>query len=298
MKSLTLECPAKVNLMLSVHGVRPDGFHALNSIVAPLEFCDTLTVGHAAERADRLKCDDPAVPVSADNLILRAAALFRDISGQAVYFDFDLKKRIPMGAGLGGGSSDAAVALKAMNVLAGEPLSHKGLLDAAATLGSDCPFFIDGAMVRMSGRGEQLEALPASIQKRLSGQRIVLFRPDFGVPTAWAYGQLRARGAAAYESERAAKERIERFAARAKGDFRELLFNSFEAVVGKKYLAIACLLERLRAQGFASLMSGSGSCCFALIGDAAEVERLRGFCVDAFGEGSFFVESRLREVRK
>lgn len=158
MKSVKFESPAKINLMLSVHGQRDDGFHSLTSVVASLVFGDTLIVSLNEAGVDRLNCSDSAVPTGHANLILKAAVAFREELGENIYFDFDLDKRIPMGAGLGGGSSNAAVALCAMNQLRGNCMTKERLRAVATELGSDCPFFIDSIPSKMSGRGEVLEA--------------------------------------------------------------------------------------------------------------------------------------------
>lgn len=291
MSSVTIHSPAKINLMLSVQGPRSDGFHALTSVMAALSFGDRLEVSLGAGSADTLHCDDAEVPTGDDNLIVRAAQLFRRESGIREYFAFDLEKRIPMGAGLGGGSANAAVALNAMNELAGAPFAREKLLEMAAVLGSDCPFFIGAQSARVSGRGDVIEPLPDSVRQRLAGQRIALFRPPFGVPTVWAYGRLRAGAPGSYESAGVAEGRMERFLAG--GPLRDLLFNSFEAPVGAKYLAIPCLLEELRALGYACLMSGSGSCCFALLEDGTDLALLKERCEHAWGIDAFFIESCL-----
>lgn len=291
MDLLSIESPAKVNLMLSVHGPRPDGYHALTSVVAPLTFGDRLEAGLASSAPDRLACDVAEVPTGGSNLILRAADRFRRASGLPLSFDFKLEKRIPVGAGLGGGSSNAAAALKLMNELAGYPLDRRVLLDLAAELGSDCPFFIDAKGARMAGRGERVEVLPEAALERLRGQRIALFRPPFGISTAWAYANFRELGAGAFEDEAAADSRLHDYLAG--GPLRDLLFNSFEPCVGRKYLAIPCLLEALRAAGHDCLMSGSGSCCFALVDCDRELTVLKRACEDAWGRDVFFVESWL-----
>ena len=292
MNSVTLNSPAKVNLMLSVHGPRGDGFHALTSLVVALEFGDTLRVSLNDLGVDRLLCSDVNLPTGEANLIIKAASALRAHLGEAIYFDFDLEKRIPMGAGLGGGSSNAAVALIAMNQLLGERVTHETLFSLAAELGSDCPFFIDAVPSVMSGRGEVVEALPGEIANNLSKKRLVLFRPDFGINTGWAYRRLIGSKICAYETEVVAATRLEKF--RDSGAIDEVLHNSFEPIVGDKYLAIPCLLEQLRAAGHACLMSGSGSCCFALAKDAAEVSAIRAICEKDWGRGIFFVETLIR----
>lgn len=277
--------------MLSVHGRREDGFHALTSLIVALEFGDTLTI-RTSESEDVLRCTDPAVPLGPGNLVLKAAAAFRVRLGREVAFEFDLDKRIPMGAGLGGGSGNAAVALRGMNELSGKPFSNDELCEIAAELGSDCPFFIEGKPALMRGRGEIIEPLDAVVAERLRGTRLALFRPDFGVETAGAYGRLAAGAPDSYEPETVGMARLERFIET--GALGDVLYNSFEAPVGNKYLAISTLLERLRASGVECLMSGSGSCCFVLLEggnvDAVEIERnVR----DAWGETVFWVETSI-----
>ncbi|MFQ3224422.1 MAG: 4-diphosphocytidyl-2-C-methyl-D-erythritol kinase [Lentimonas sp.] len=287
----TLPSPAKVNLMLSVHGRRGDGFHALTSLVVALEFGDTLTI-RRSDSVDVLRCSDPAVPLGSENLVLKAASAFRARLGREVFFEFDLDKRIPMGAGLGGGSGNAAVALRGMNALTGEPFTNETLCELAAELGSDCPFFIEGNPAWMRGRGEVIEPLEAELAERLRGTRLVLFRPNFGVATAWAYGRLAAGAPGTYETEAVGVARLERFVET--GELGDVLYNSFEAPVGNKYIAISTLLADLRERGVACLMSGSGSCCFALLKkDAESVEEIRKIVRDAWGEAVFWVETSI-----
>ncbi len=289
-ESIELASPAKINLMLSVHGPQGDGFHALTSVVVALDFGDDLQIRRAVGGADVLRCSDPAVPTGMGNLIIKAAVAFREAVGEAVYFEFYLEKRIPMGAGLGGGSSNASTALLGMNQLLGEPLSRSALLSLAAGLGSDCPFFIDPRPSVMRGRGEQLDVLDEDAASRLVGQPLVLFRPHFGIETAWAYGQLKAQAPSSYESESVAAARLAEFVR--SGRMSSLLFNSFESVVGRKYLALPCLLDDLRAAGCACLLSGSGSCCFAMLKDSKLSSSLiREICRNGWGDSVFWVET-------
>ncbi|MGJ8640991.1 MAG: 4-(cytidine 5'-diphospho)-2-C-methyl-D-erythritol kinase [Opitutaceae bacterium] len=290
--SIELLSPAKINLMLSVHGPRDDGFHALTSVVVALDFGDRLTVTLSAKTEDRLTCSDPSVPVDGTNLILRAADLFRKATGRAVFFDFDLNKVIPMGAGLGGGSSNASTALKAMNALTGEPLSKASLFDLAAQIGSDCPFFIESKPSLMRGRGEIIEPIAESLADTLEGQRIVLFRPEFGVNTAWAYQQLKAQAPESYESEALAFERFARFEKSLRAE--DLLFNSFEPIACRKFLSLSCLLDELRERGVCCLMSGSGSCCFAIIKESqVSSSHMHEICRNAWGTSTFWVDTSI-----
>lgn len=287
---LRLEAPAKINLMLSVHGRRVDGFHELTSMVAALGFGDELELRLNGQTADSLVSDGIEVPVDGSNLVLRAARLFREHSGRPECFDFRLRKRIPVGAGLGGGSSDAVAALKGMDALLGTRVGREKLRTLAAFLGSDCPFFVDAEPVVMAGRGEQLETLDPHTADRLSGQRAVLFRPSFGIDTGWAYRRLAAHPEF-YEEKSLAAARLAAFSAG--GTWKNLLQNVFEEIVGEKFLALPCLLEKLRAQGYFCMMSGSGSACFALVSSDEEVAAISTTCRRAFGDDIFWVETFL-----
>lgn len=278
--------------MLSVHEPRADGLHALTSLVVALNFGDTLTI-RAAPSVDHLRCTDPAVPLGAENLVLKAAATFRARLGREVYFEFDLEKHIPMGSGLGGGSGNAAVALRGMNQLLGKPFSNKILCEMAAALGSDCSFFIDGQPAWMRGRGEVIDPLPVAAAARLRGTRILLFRPDFSVETASAYRRLAAGAPNSYETEADGMARLTHFSETECLD--DLLYNSFEVPVGNKYLAIATLLQQLRASGVACLMSGSGSACFALPNNKSpNAGQIKQIIQDAWGKTVFWIETFIR----
>jgi 4-diphosphocytidyl-2-C-methyl-D-erythritol kinase len=289
---LQIRTPAKVNLLLAVHGLRGDGFHELTSLVAPLDFGDRLMVGAGDADSDSLSCSVPGVPLDETNLVLRAAAAFRKRIGEPVHFKFELEKVIPMGAGLGGGSANAAGALLGMNALLGKPLSNDDLRILAAELGSDCPFFIEPRISLMRGRGEILGDAPGGLVDLLKGERIVLFKPMFGIGTAWAYSALAAARAKYYLSE---AEAMERLAAGAEANGVEgLIFNSFEAAVSHKYIAIKTLLDNMRQSGAVCGMSGSGSCCFALPGMGGPLKEDLGAMVrQAWGESVFFIETQL-----
>lgn len=300
--------PAKINLFLAVTGRRADGYHDLVSVAAPLDFGDELeaqskeqgpafakaSVGGAGSQFS-LECDLAAVPRDGSNLILKAAQAFAAAAGRAGGVHFKLTKRIPLGAGLGGGSSNAVAALRVLNRLAGEPLAEAKLAGLAAGLGSDCSLFLKNAPVVMRGRGEQVEALPAAAAARLRGRRVLLFKPSFGISTPWAYDRM-ARGAPAhYLPAPAAEARLAGWL-RGGAPAEELLFNNMEGVAFAKYGALPALLGKLRAEfGLAPRMSGSGSACFALLRDdlvaAPVVARIR----ECWGPTAFVREARLRE---
>ena len=257
-----------------------------------LKLGDTLTVRTGDFDEDTLHCSDSAVPSGPENLILKATAAFRKRSERAGYFEFHLEKRIPMGAGLGGGSGNAVAALFGMNQLLGDPLDKETLHELAAELGSDCPFFIDAKPAWIYGRGERIEPLNADLSEQLRGIPLVVFKPNFAVNTAWAFERLAANAAQNYRPkpvDTASLEdliRTENMAA--------FLYNAFEKPVGEKYVALPTLLHQLRSSGVVCTMSGSGSSCFALPNSATvRPEQIKEIVMDAWGENVFWVETSI-----
>jgi 4-diphosphocytidyl-2-C-methyl-D-erythritol kinase len=290
---VTIFSPAKINLSLAVTGRRADGFHDLVSVVAPVQWGDELVVQSASQSGlSTLECDVPGVPTDGSNLILRAAEAFAAATGKRGAVRFKLTKRIPLGAGLGGGSSNAVAALRAINQLAGAPLSTTQLANLAAQLGSDCALFLHGGAVIMRGRGERIEALPAAAAARLRGRRVLLFKPSFGISTPWAYGRMVARGSdylPAPEAERRLSAWIHRDA-----PAEELLANNMEPAAFEKYLALPVLLTRLRREdNVAARMSGSGSACFALLEEGRDEHALIDKIRAAWGETAWVQVTRI-----
>jgi 4-diphosphocytidyl-2-C-methyl-D-erythritol kinase len=282
--------PAKLNLFLAITGRRADGFHDLVSVAAPLDFGDELQASVA--RRLTLACDQSEVPVDNTNLILKAAERFFEVSQWDLGADFKLTKRIPMGAGLGGGSSNAVAALRALNQLSGVGLAEPVLARLAASLGSDCALFLKNAPVVMRGRGERVDDLPASAVARIRGRRVLLFKPSFGISTPWAYGRMVARGTD-YLPADAAESRLARWLG-GTAPIEELLFNNMEPAAFEKYPALPVLLARLRREfGVAAGMSGSGSACFALLRDDLAAPPLVAAIRAAWGSGAFVQEARL-----
>lgn len=298
MAAPTIQAPAKLNLFLAITGRRADGFHDLVSVVAPLGFGDTLR----AEPADgfTLTCSEPEVPVDASNLVLKAAAAFARVTagrpGAARGAAFVLEKRTPMGAGLGGGSSDAVAALRLLQTMSDRDgaLTAAELAVVAAELGSDCPLFLRDAPVVMRGRGERVADLPASAIARIRGRRVLVFKPGFGISTPWAYGRLVAAAPGGYLPAAEAETRLAAWLADASAPLENLLFNNMEPPAFAKFVALPVLLERLRGDfGLAARMSGSGSACFALLPESAAVAPIQAVIRAAWGDSAFMVETRL-----
>ncbi len=296
MADLEIHCPAKLNLFLAITGRRADGFHDLVSLAAPLDWGDTLRVAvRAAEAGFSLECDDPAVPLDATNLVLRAAEAFRAATGWRQGAQFVLQKRIPMGAGLGGGSSNGAMALRALNRLAGGPLGESALAELAAKLGSDCALFLRDGPVVMRGRGERVEALPEAGAARLRGRRVIVFKPGFGIATPWAYGRMVAGAPGSYLPAAEAEARLAAWLGDATAPAERLLYNNMEAVAFAKFVALPTLLGSLRAHfGLEARMSGSGSACFALLGENAPVAEIEAEIRAKWGASALIVAAKLQ----
>ncbi len=254
---MTIHSHAKINLGLRILGKREDGYHDLATIFVPVDLCDTVEL-HARDLGLSMECTRDDVPCDSGNLCLRAAAeVYRFAGGGGVHIALD--KRIPVGAGLGGGSSNAAMVLRALPRLWGTEIPDEELQAMAARLGSDVPFFLHDGPALAGGRGEMLTPLDVHLP-----WWIVLVTPRIHVSTAWAYASLGAR-------ERQPDPRLDLLlsdAVRA-GDPAPLLVNDFEPAVFERWPAIAAMKRRLLDNGaVGALMSGSGSTVFGLFGDA------------------------------
>ncbi len=294
MSVISIFAPAKLNLFLAVTGRRADGFHDLVSVAVTLDFGDTLRAEPSA--ATSLRCGDPDVPCDGTNLVLKAARAFSDATGWSGNVAFELEKSIPLGAGLGGGSSDAVAALRALNRLV-EParaLSPAGIAALAAELGSDCPLFLHAGPVVMRGRGERVELLAPGAGHRLTGRRVLVFKPGFGISTPWAYGRLAAAAPHSYLPPAEAEAWLAAWSDDPTAPAEALLRNNMEPPAWAKFVALPVLVERLRVEfGLESRMSGSGSACFALLRDETDTHRVVATIREAWGQSAFVVETRI-----
>jgi 4-diphosphocytidyl-2-C-methyl-D-erythritol kinase len=293
--ALTLFCPAKINLFLAITGRRSDGFHSLVSVAAPVDWGDMLTVQPTGAGEFDLTCSDAAVPTDESNLVLKAARAFVAASGWRGGARFHLEKRVPMGSGLGGGSSDAVGALKALNQLAGNPLDSGALSAVAAQVGSDCPLFLSAGAVIMRGRGEMIEPVPVGVNQRLAAARLLLVKPAFGVNTGWAYGALAAQAPGGYLAEAEAETRLEAWLGDESAGVDQLGFNSMAAPVWAKHIALPTLARGLQRElGLTLAMSGSGSACYVVLGEAEQREAVRQSVWECWGESALVREVTLR----
>ncbi|MEO7165551.1 MAG: 4-(cytidine 5'-diphospho)-2-C-methyl-D-erythritol kinase [Spartobacteria bacterium] len=248
---MQLFAPAKINLSFRILRRRADGFHEIDTLMAPISLGDELTIEpNESEAGIVFSSDDPSLPAGEENLVVRAARrFFAEIKAEP-RVRIALRKKIPHGAGLGGGSSDAASTLLGLNELHNAPIAADRLAILAAEIGSDVPFFLVRGAARCRGRGEIVEPVGA-----LPELALLLLKPEFGVPTPWAYGK--------WQDSRELPG-ID-YAAQTVGELN--LQNDLERPVFEKHLFLARMKSWLREQPevSAALLSGSGSTMFAVL---------------------------------
>jgi 4-diphosphocytidyl-2-C-methyl-D-erythritol kinase len=278
---------AKINLFLRVLGKRSDGYHELRTIFQTISLADMLEVRFLPGRRTKIELLDPQhIP---GNLVWKSAETAMEAMGARGHVFVYLRKRIPMGAGLGGGSSDAAAVLLALNALTGRPLPLDRLCELGAALGSDVPFFLLGGTAVGIGRGTELFPLPDR-----PAQFGLLIAPDVAVSTAEAYAALSPRLTTKSQENKIVS-------------FQSLVWNrgvskagcnDFEAVVFKQHRRLAGLKQRLLDGGASTaLMTGSGSAIFGLFPSEAAVRGALKKLSDAKSGERFFRFSLVNRTR-
>ena len=255
---LTLYAPAKINWFIFIPGKRDDGFHEIRSLMQQVDVRDRLTF----EPSDSLSLESGCGIPTAQNIVWKAALLLKEHTGTEKGARMTLVKNIPVEAGLGGGSSDAAAALVGLDRLWQLGLPREKLLGLAASLGSDVPFFLGPPCALASGRGEQTS--PVSLDQPLD---LVLVKPPFGVPTGWAYRSL-----SRYSGLTKTEDNIKLFIRALKeGEFARLNGlggNDLETGVLPAFPEVGRIMASLRKEGALYVrMSGSGSAVFGLFPD-------------------------------
>ena len=272
---------AKINLTLDILGKRPDGFHEVAMVMQTVALADTVTLARSGTEGVQLSIDVPWLKADEKNLAYRAARLMQETFAERIPggVAIHLAKRIPMAAGLAGGSADAAAVLRGMNELYGLGASEEELCTLGAQLGSDIPFTLLGGTMLATGRGEVLRRLPDFPETF-----VVLAKPHISVSTAWAYGAYDANPATEHPDNAAMIRAIEQ------GDRKKaasLLNNVLERATIKKYARLTDIKQKMvEAGALASLMSGSGPTLFALAETRAQAdavaEAVRASDVDVF----------------
>ncbi len=260
-RTIELISPAKINLSLAILGKQPDGFHALHSVVTQTEFGDRMVFEWNPDESaeDRILFENVDLPEK-ENTLWQALQIFRARTAMDIgQFTIRLKKLIPVGAGLGGGSSNAVTVFHGIQKIFGESAEGLDWASMAAEIGSDCPLFLNDNPVIMEGRGERITELDKSLANRFCGKRVILFKPSFSINTAEAYGRL-ARGKF-YQSPERVRELILKWE-NGEGQLPPKC-NDFERLLEDWMPSLAIVLERLREKyGLDARLSGSGSACF------------------------------------
>ena len=288
--TVRVTAPAKINLHLEVLGQRADGFHELAMVMQSIDLADQLDCVNSADGLIQLSCDQPGLSCGSDNLVMRAAELLRERSGfNELGAHLHLRKRIPIGAGLAGGSSDGAAALLALNTLWGLGHSQDQLRAMAAELGSDMPFCLAGGLQLCFGRGECLESVSAAAE---SFGVVLVKDPTVSVSTPWAYGEFRRLNGDQYlRDEEAFAERRQRL--RAASWLHPLqaaepppLLNDLQDVVAPQTASVQTALRLLRdlPGQLRTAMSGSGPSCFALFANRLEADQALDAARDRFAQ--------------
>lgn len=256
MKSAVTKCHAKINLSLDVVGKREDGYHDVELILNEISLCDTLKVT-LIEGGIKLMCDDETLPSDSGNIAYRAAEMFFEEAGLNLGADLELNKKIPHGAGLAGGSADAAGVLRLLNELTGYPLSKEKVLAVAKRLGADVPFCVKGGCALAEGIGDILTPLPAP-----KGFTYVIAKPKESISTAFVYNNLNLENRPENLNVKNVAEAIR------VGDTEMLVKNAgniMESVTAEAVPIIKDIKSELNKSGaILSLMSGSGTAVFGM----------------------------------
>ena len=283
MKAVRLKAFAKVNLTLEVWNKRPDGFHNLRTVFQTISLADTLEVEFMRSRKTSIALDS-SIDI-ANNLVVRAAEAILDAMKMKAKVHFRLTKKIPMGGGLGGGSTDAAAVLLAIPSLAGRQVPMQKLLEIGERLGSDVPFFLSGGCALGLGRGADLYVLPDPAQ--VHG---LLIAPPVHVSTAQAYASLNRSDALPPELTRPGLMDSQ--------DWARICVNHFETSVFAQHPELAAIKRKLQKLGAkTALMTGSGAALFGIFpnGESAQTAR-RNFPACATYPFTFIGRKRYREI--
>ena len=279
MKSLTLQAPAKVNYRLEVIRRRPDGYHDLRMVMQRVNLCDTIIITLTETPDISVTCGKKGVPDGQGNIAWKAARAMLDLADHGPGAIIDIAKNIPVAAGLGGGSSDAATVLMGMNELLGLMLSEQRLMEIGVTLGADVPFFIFQKTALAEGIGEELTPMPA-----MPAAWVLLVNPGVHVSTAWVYRSLQLTNRAGLDKLPELFRSVE--------DICSIFSNDLEAVTIPAFPVISEIKETLLREGAAgAMMSGSGPTVFGLFRDQESAERANSVLTNDTGWFTAVVET-------
>ena len=263
MNSVTLKAPAKVNYLLDVIRRRPDGYHELRMVMQRVNLCDDITITLSENPGISVTCGKNGVPDGPGNIAWKAANALLELSGSKKGIQIFITKNIPVAAGLGGGSSDAAAVLMGINKLLQLGLSEQRLMEIGVTLGADVPFFIFKQTALAEGIGEDLSAMPA-----MPAGWILLINPGVHVSTAWVYKNLQLTNGRELNKLPVSYSALK--------DVCSIFSNDLEAVTIPAFPVIAEIKHAMLQHGaLGSMMSGSGPTVFGLYQDKETAEQAR-----------------------
>ncbi len=268
-----IEAPAKTNLWLHVLGKREDGFHEIDTRMVAISLVDRLKLKWREDERVLLRCSDESLPTGEGNLVVQAVRALEKHTGKVFAISIDLQKHIPSGAGLGGGSSDAAAVLRALNDMANLHLSDDELAAVGATIGSDIPFFLYKCPCDCRGRGEIVDRVADPVPS----QSVLLLKPDFGISAGWAYQRF--GDSAEYDGFQYDEQKS------AVGPMR----NDLERPVFEKFPVLGEMKNWLLSQDEISnaLLSGSGSTMLAIPHDKKSGFEVRKRAIERYGESTW-----------
>ncbi|MCD6098756.1 4-(cytidine 5'-diphospho)-2-C-methyl-D-erythritol kinase [bacterium] len=275
---ITLSAYAKLNLALYVVGLRKDGYHEIVSIVQGIDLADEVSVAKRVDKNITVETTRPDVPAGEKNIAYKAAAVMQSLFDIPYGFDISIEKTIPPESGLGGGSSDAAAVIMAINQLSSLGLGYAKMAEIGAGIGSDVPFFFSTGSALVSGRGEKVKDI-----KLPFGYTVIIVKPDIGISTKWAYENIKnslTRPDLGINFAGLGRESFFRF-------LREGAKNSFEPVVFSRYPELRRIKERLEEVGVVHAgLAGSGSAVFAICCDSSQaysiMKRFKEYYKDVF----------------
>jgi len=284
---ITVFAPAKINVVLRILDRRPDGFHNLWSIMQTVALEDEVSIKICADRQDiQLRCDAAQLAADQSNLVFRAAAEVLARARQPIGLDIELRKRIPMGAGLGGGSSDAAATIIGLNRLLRLEWSPTQMADAGQSLGSDVPFFLFAPSAFVAGRGETVR--PVVIE---GGRWVVLVNPGFGVNTKWAYQELAVTRPAVTPLS-PVQQSLDRQSQVSWAQLIAAAENDFEAPVFAAHEKLREIKRNLRNYGAEiALLSGSGATVFGVFASEARARQAQAQFANEISMTAFVVST-------
>ncbi|MDR1590975.1 MAG: 4-(cytidine 5'-diphospho)-2-C-methyl-D-erythritol kinase [Puniceicoccales bacterium] len=278
MESISVLSNAKINLFFAINGIHSDGFCAVSSILLPVDFGDSMTFSlqkNTSPKGLEIFQHSPLKFPQKNNTIIRAVELFCEQTGIRNFsLRVDVGKKIPIGSGFGGGSSNAICTLKALNQFYNFPLSEEYLTSLAKKIGADCSFFIKNSPQLASGRGEILSPLPIDFGQNITNYSVLLFCPDFSISTQWAYDQFR-QNPTFYPDAKTAIQRL-----LAASEYKKFVYNSFQDLVLKHYPKMKALFSELQNRGHTPCLTGSGSGCFIIHRDKNFLESVRSIILE------------------